>query len=50
MFCRIQLQDMFTKHATLQDMFTKKLDSSAFERALTLINLVHPDGSALKVV
>ena len=32
------------------DMFTKRLDPSAFERALTLINLVRPDGSAFKVV
>ena len=27
------------------DMFTKRLDPNAFERALTLINLVRPDGS-----
>ena len=27
------------------DMFTKILDPNAFERALTLINLVRPDGS-----
>ena len=32
------------------DMFTKRLDPSAFERALTLINLVRPDGSSWKVV
>ena len=31
------------------DMFTKRLDPSAFERALTLINLVRPDGSKFKV-
>ena len=31
------------------DMFTKRLDPSAFERALTLINLVRPDGSSFKV-
>ena len=31
------------------DMFTKRLDPSAFERALTLINPVHPDGSSFKV-
>ena len=31
------------------DMFTKRLDPSAFERALTLINLVRPDGSTFKV-
>ena len=30
------------------DMFTKSLGPSAFERALTLINLVRPDGSKYK--
>ena len=30
-------------------MFTKKLDPSVFGRALTLINLVRPDGSKFKV-
>ena len=30
------------------DMFTKRLDPNAFERALTLINLVRPDGSKYK--
>ena len=30
------------------EMFTKRLDPNAFERALTLINLVHPDGSKYK--
>ena len=30
------------------DMFTKRLDPVAFERALTLINLVRPDGSKYK--
>ena len=30
------------------DMFTKRLDPIAFERALTLINLVRPDGSKYK--
>ena len=29
-------------------MFTKRLDPVAFERALTLINLVRPDGSKYK--
>ena len=32
------------------DMFTKRLDPSAFERTLTLINPVRPDGSSFKVV
>ena len=31
------------------DMFTKRLGPSAFERALTLVNLVRPDGSSFKV-
>ena len=31
------------------DMFTKRLDPSACERAMTLINLVRPDGSSFKV-
>ena len=30
------------------DMFTKRLDPCAFERALTLINLVRPDGTKYK--
>ena len=30
------------------DMFTKRLDPNAFERVLTLINLVRPDGSKYK--
>ena len=30
------------------DMFTKRLDPNAFERALTLINLVRTDGSKYK--
>ena len=30
------------------DMFTKRLDPSAFEHALTLVNLVRPDGSNFK--
>ena len=30
------------------DMFTKRIDPNAFERALTLINLVRPDGSKYK--
>ena len=30
------------------DMFTKRLDPNAFECALTLINLVRPDGSKYK--
>ena len=30
------------------DMFTKRLDPNAFERALTLINLVRSDGSKYK--
>ena len=31
-----------------RDMFTKRLDPNAFERALTLINLVRPDRSKYK--
>ena len=30
------------------NMFTKRLDPNVFERALTLINLVRPDGSKSK--
>ena len=30
------------------DVFTKRLDPNAFERALTFVNLVRPDGSKYK--
>ena len=33
-----------------RDIITKRFEPNAFERALTLINLVRPNGSAFKVV